>query len=70
MRLFISLVIHAFQENYLVITTQKMTQVTSHYGPQNEQNDQSMTRFSGKLSGHYVPKNDQNDQLMKDNEWS
>ena len=25
------------------------------------QNDQSLTRFSGKLSGHYDPKNDPSD---------
>ena len=62
--------------------TQKMTQVTSHYAPQTDQNDQSMTHIlrenylvimsqkMTKMTTHYAPKNDQNDQSMKDNEWS
>ena len=32
--------------------------------PKNDQYDQSMTHFSGKLSGHDDPKNDQNDYSL------
>ena len=34
---------------------------SGHDDPKNYQNDQSITRFSGKLSGHYDPKNDPSD---------
>ena len=34
--------------------TKKITKMTSHYALKNDQNDQLMIHFSGKLSGHYV----------------
>ena len=44
--------------------TQKRAKMTTHDDPKNDQNDQSMTHFSGKLSGHDDPKNDQNDYSL------
>ena len=53
----------------LVMMTQKITKMTSHYAPKNNQNDQSMKCFSGKLSGHYDPKNDPSDQSLRPTNW-
>ena len=48
----------------LVMMSQKITKMTTHYAPKNDQNDQSMTCLSGKLSGHYDLINDQNDYSL------
>ena len=55
--------------DYRSDTTYDTLSIREMWDKKNDQNDQSITCFWGKLSGHYDPKNDQNDYSLCPQKW-